>query len=52
MPFLTPSEQLGATYESSEAVTKSSAELNATIAKATKIRQDEHSNGRDLASER
>ena len=39
VPFLTSGEQLGATDESPDAVTKSSAELNATIAKATKIRQ-------------
>ena len=41
MPFLTSSEQLGAT-DGMDAVTKSIAELSATIAKATKIRQDEH----------
>ena len=44
MPFLTSSEQLGAT-DGVDAVTKSIAELNTTIAKATKIRQDEHLNG-------
>ena len=38
-------EQLGATDESPDAVTKSITELNATMAKATKIRQDEHLNG-------
>ena len=45
VPFLTSGEQLGATDESPDAVTKSIDELNATIAKATKIRQDEHLNG-------
>ena len=43
LPLLTTSEQLGA-IEGVDAVTKSTAELNATIAKATKIRQDEHLN--------
>ena len=45
MPFLTSGEQLGATDESPDAVTNSIADVNATIAKATKIRQDEHLNG-------
>ena len=44
MPFPTSCEQLGASGESPDAVTKSVAELNATIAKATKIRQDDHLN--------
>ena len=43
MPFLTPGEQLGET-DGMDAVTKGTAGLNATIAKATKIRQDEHLN--------
>ena len=43
--FLIAGEQLGATDESPDAVTTSIVELNATIAKATKIRQDEHLNG-------
>ena len=38
-------KQLGATDESPDAETKAIAELNATIAKATKIRQDKHLNG-------
>ena len=45
VPFLTSGEQLGATDESLDAVTKSIAEVSATIAKATKIRRDEHLNG-------
>ena len=45
MPFLTSGEQLGATDESPDAVTKSIDELSATITKATKTRQDEHLNG-------
>ena len=44
MPFLTLRGQLGAT-DGMDAVTKSVADVNATIAKATKISQDEHLNG-------
>ena len=44
MPFLSSSEKLGAT-DGMDAVTKSIAELIATVAKATKIRQEEHLNG-------
>ena len=53
MPFLTSEKQLGATDESPDAATKSIADLNATIAKATNIRQDKHFEWlRDLASGR